>query len=245
MLESHDKEFNKDFIASQKSMESLKEDAKGYGFTYATLSQTIRVIKEAISKNNLGFIQHVQVTDTGNNLITTLLHINGVQRDFVYPIVASSIKNTSEGQQFGGSVTYAKRYALQAIFGIAADDDDPDSKKNQASKTPQAIYKKQSGPKSPPPSGSSTYADGMKVKHNPENANTGASTVKPPSSTPPVDYSLYKMQNGSYKGKTVSEIDDTEFLKSLIEHEKTPAKLKSICMERLGERLQDETINAQ
>ncbi len=59
------------------------------------------------------------------------------------------------------------------------------------------------------------------------------------------DYSVYKMKNGSYIGKTVSQIDDTEYLKAVIDHEQSPKDLKNICNERLGELLQDETITAQ
>ena len=43
-----------------------------------------------------------------------------------YPIIVADNKKT-DPQAMGSAITYAKRYALQAIYGLGTDDDDGNS----------------------------------------------------------------------------------------------------------------------
>lgn len=126
-----EQEFNRDFIKAQKKIGTLEKTASGHAYKYADLTQTIICIKEAIGNESIGFIQHVTTSEKGRDLVTTLLHTNGHQRDFAYPIVDVEVRGgANAGQNFGASVTYSKRYALQAIFGIATEDTDLNIKRS-------------------------------------------------------------------------------------------------------------------
>jgi len=117
-------EFYKEFIAVQKRISSLGKEQKGYNYSYADLTQTIDAIKEAIADSQIGYMQSIEKQDSSSTLVTTIFSSNGYEVKSYYPIIPLKMKSANEVQSFGASVTYSKRYALQAAFGIATEDSD-------------------------------------------------------------------------------------------------------------------------
>ena len=90
--------------------------------SYADLTSVIKVIKEPFAKYGLSFVQ-LPVTSAGGNGIgvsTMLMHKSGqwLQGEYLLPMD----KVTPQGA--ASSITYARRYALQALVGIPSVDDD-------------------------------------------------------------------------------------------------------------------------
>ena len=90
--------------------------------SYADLTSVIKVIKEPFAKWGLSFVQ-LPVTSAGGNGIgvsTMLMHKSGqwLQGEYLLPMD----KVTPQGA--GSAITYARRYALQALVGIPSVDDD-------------------------------------------------------------------------------------------------------------------------
>lgn len=88
-----------------------------YKFSYAPLDTILSKIKPTLRKNGLAFLQSVN----GEALTTTLMHKSGewITSD---PL---PIKVMEAGSQaLGSAITYAKRYALSAMLGIATEEDD-------------------------------------------------------------------------------------------------------------------------
>jgi hypothetical protein len=83
---------------------------------YADLSGCLETALPVLSKNGLCVIQ----TTDKNLLVTTLLHESGEWIRGWYPLIAKD----NSPQAMGSAVTYAKRYALCAIIGLATEDDD-------------------------------------------------------------------------------------------------------------------------
>lgn len=92
---------------------------------YADLASVLSAIRDPLSKNDLSISQ----LPDGNNLVTILMHKSGQWLSSTTPILTT--KNDAQG--YGSGITYARRYALASIAGIAQDDDDA----NEAS-APQA-----------------------------------------------------------------------------------------------------------
>ena len=89
---------------------------------YADLTSVIKVIKEPFAKHGLSFVQ-LPVTSVGGNGIgvaTMLMHDSGqwIKSEYLLPMD----KVTPQGA--GSAITYARRYALQALAGIPSVDDD-------------------------------------------------------------------------------------------------------------------------
>jgi len=84
------------------------------------LSAVLSAGREALSKNDLAVIQTTEPSDAGIVVITTLAHKSG---EWIRgKLCMTPVKNDPQG--IGSCITYARRYALSAIVGIAQVDDD-------------------------------------------------------------------------------------------------------------------------
>ena len=95
---------------------------------YASLDAIIEATRPALAANGLAF---TQVLDD-EFLVTTLWHSSGdsiISRYHLSPM--------ADPQKFGSQLTYARRYSLSAILGVAADEDDDGNASAQAVVQPQ------------------------------------------------------------------------------------------------------------
>jgi hypothetical protein len=105
---------------AQSGMGALAKDAKGNFGKYATLASVIEVVLPPLSEQGIAVIQMPETSADGMTLITMLCHkAGGVIRT---ELTMKPAQNTSQG--IGSTITYARRYSLMAIAGVAPDDDD-------------------------------------------------------------------------------------------------------------------------
>jgi hypothetical protein len=110
----------KAMAAAQSGMGHLAKDAKGNFGKYATLASVIEVVLPPLSAQGIAVIQMPETSADGVTLITLLCHEGGgVMRT---EITMKPAQNTPQG--IGSTITYARRYSLMAIAGVAPDDDD-------------------------------------------------------------------------------------------------------------------------
>lgn len=88
---------------------------KSYSFKYAPLDSILNAVRKPLADNGLAISQ---LLDSGN-LVTTLLHKDGGSLSGRLPL-----PDVEGIQEFGSAVTYLRRYSIQAILGIAAEEDD-------------------------------------------------------------------------------------------------------------------------
>lgn len=88
---------------------------------YADLSSVIDAIKPALVKHGLFFWQVSHDTPDGAMIETVIGHKSGGERSLGKLFIPASKK---DAHGFGSALTYARRYALMAAFGIPAEDDD-------------------------------------------------------------------------------------------------------------------------
>lgn len=86
-----------------------------YTFSYAPLDAILGIVREPLAKNGLAV---TQLLDHGS-LVTLLLHESGS-----YLTARTALPDTPDIQAYGSAVTYLRRYALQSLLGIAAEEDD-------------------------------------------------------------------------------------------------------------------------
>jgi len=108
---------------AQGQMSFAKKDTENEFFKkpYADLASCWEACRKPLSDNGLSVSQ---VQDE-NFLITILMHESGEWIRSRTKISMSEGKNAM--QAYGSAMTYARRYALSAIVGIAQDDDDANS----------------------------------------------------------------------------------------------------------------------
>lgn len=103
----------------------LKSNTAGAGsfkYTYADLPSVIDVVKKSFSKNGLSFTQFpsVDVANRSLSLTTMVLHSSG---QFLSSSLSMGLVDLKP-QTVGSAITYARRYALSSMAGIAAETDD-------------------------------------------------------------------------------------------------------------------------
>ena len=92
---------------------------------YADLASVWDAIREPLTKNGLAVIQTMgEASDGYIKVITTLAHSSG---QWIRGTLTMRPKKTDDPQAIGSLITYARRYALAAIAGVAPDDDDAET----------------------------------------------------------------------------------------------------------------------
>ena len=91
-----------------------------YKSSYADLSAVMAACRQPLSENGLAVVQATEYEGPEFWITTMLVHKSGQWFTSRYPI--RPVKNDPQG--LGSAQTYARRYALMAMVGIVADDDD-------------------------------------------------------------------------------------------------------------------------
>lgn len=102
---------------AQSEMDSAKKDSINPHFKskYADLASVIDAIRP-IYKYGLSYVQTLK----GKTLLTVLMHTSGEWISSELELIIQ--KNDMQG--LGSALTYARRYSLSSMMGIAQDDDD-------------------------------------------------------------------------------------------------------------------------
>lgn len=100
---------------------ALKDSANPFFKSkYADLASCWDACRLPLSKNGLSVVQGMQVDAGSLYLITRLLHSSGQWISSMTPITPKD----DTPQAMGSALTYARRYALTAMVGVAQVDDD-------------------------------------------------------------------------------------------------------------------------
>jgi hypothetical protein len=92
-------------------------------FRYASLASGLDIVRKCLGQHEIATIQTTAIDQgSGQIQLTTLLaHASGEWISSDWPICA--ISETVAPQRMGAALTYARRYALFALVGIAGEDD--------------------------------------------------------------------------------------------------------------------------
>jgi hypothetical protein len=106
---------------------------------YADLASCWDACRKQLAANGLSVIQTTEPTDAGLMLVTTLAHSSGQWVRGLMPVLTKD--NSPQAQ--GSGLTYARRYALAAIVGLAQIDDDAEAAQGRkiVSATSPAVLK--------------------------------------------------------------------------------------------------------
>jgi hypothetical protein len=109
-------------------------------FRYAPLSSGLEIVRKTLGQHEIATLQTTAIDQTAGmvNLTTTLAHASGEWIASDWPVC--SIAETANPQRMGAALTYARRYALFTLVGIAGEDDldAPDLCDGPRSPTPSA-----------------------------------------------------------------------------------------------------------
>ena len=92
-------------------------------FRYASLSTGLDIVRKCLGQHEIATVQSTTI-DRDNGLIrltTTLVHTSGEWVSSDWPVCPAS--ETAAPHRMGAALTYARRYALFTLVGIAGEDD--------------------------------------------------------------------------------------------------------------------------
>jgi len=109
-------------IKAQTAFKPAVKDAVNPHFKsrYVTLQAVIDAVLPALHANGFALIQGTHVEEGKTILKTELIYVDGKAITSSYPV--HPVKADPQGE--GSALTYARRYALMALCGIAPEDDD-------------------------------------------------------------------------------------------------------------------------
>src|SRR6187399_57544 len=92
-------------------------------FRYASLSTGLDIVRKCLGQHEIATVQATAIDrDTGLiKLTTTLVHASGEWVSSDWPVCPST--ETAAPHRLGAALTYARRYALFTLVGIAGEDD--------------------------------------------------------------------------------------------------------------------------
>jgi hypothetical protein len=92
-------------------------------FRYASLSSGLEIVRKTLSQHEIATVQTTAVDHTAGivSLTTVLAHTSGEWIASNWPVCA--ISDTATPHRMGAALTYARRYALFTLVGIAGEDD--------------------------------------------------------------------------------------------------------------------------
>lgn len=91
-----------------------------YSYNYASLEAVWKLLRDELVANELVVVQEPQ----RDVLLTTVVHASSGQSTTSEVPLITAEESRNHMQDLGGAITYARRYALYAIFNIITDDDD-------------------------------------------------------------------------------------------------------------------------
>ena len=92
-------------------------------FRYAPLSAGLDIVRKTLGQHDIAVVQTTAIDQVAGivNLTTVLAHASGEWIASDWPVCA--ISETATPHRMGAALTYARRYALFTLVGIAGEDD--------------------------------------------------------------------------------------------------------------------------
>jgi hypothetical protein len=116
-----------ELVNPEKSLvATIRPDKPGgadHSFRYAPLSSGLDIVRKTLGQHEIATVQTTAIDQAAGfvNLTTLLAHSSGEWIASDWPVCA--IADTATPHRMGAALTYARRYALFTLVGIAGEDD--------------------------------------------------------------------------------------------------------------------------
>jgi len=105
---------------------TIRSSCPGEGersFRYAPLSMGLDLVRKCLGRHEIATVQTTSIEEAAGliRLITTLAHSSGEWVSSDWPVCP--VSETASPRRMGAALTYARRYALFTLVGIAGEDD--------------------------------------------------------------------------------------------------------------------------
>lgn len=118
----------------QQEVEAIKKDNTNGHFKskYFDINGLLEEVLPKLNKHGLVLVQRITATELGMLLFTDVVDAESGE------MITSSMKLPEVGkpQEYGSAITYFRRYSLQALLGLMAEDDDGNTASGRSTPAP-------------------------------------------------------------------------------------------------------------
>jgi hypothetical protein len=122
--------------AGDDMVAAFEKNSQGYGYKYASLQQFTGTVRRVLAAHGLAIVQPIDYVN-GEQILRTQIYYKGYHEPIVSSIVplkeytnladeGGAKQKLHPGQKQGAGITYARKYAIQAILCLAPDETDFD-----------------------------------------------------------------------------------------------------------------------
>lgn len=125
----------KALLKAQKEINPAVKGAKNPFFksSYADINSILDASKEILNNNGIIILQPHVGNENGDYVETTLLHESG---EYISGLTKVQVAKANDPQALGSAITYSRRYGLQSLLGMNAEDDDGEGAMGRKTKAP-------------------------------------------------------------------------------------------------------------
>jgi len=118
----------------QKKIGKMKKDTEGYNYKYFDINQLLEKLTPLLHEEGLTLIQPLTNINGKPAIETTIFEI--VEKDLTTMLLTFTmpLPEITKPQEMGSAITYYRRYSLQSLFALEAEDDDASSTISQKEK---------------------------------------------------------------------------------------------------------------
>jgi hypothetical protein len=109
------------YKASHEADIKGRDGKPGYAYTYANLADALIACRETLNINGIAVLQSAGDGARGVEIVTLLVHKSG---QWAKSSALTMPVGTNNAQAVGSAITYARRYQLLGMVGLAPEDDD-------------------------------------------------------------------------------------------------------------------------
>lgn len=127
--------------ALRAELPAMKKDQKAntgtYAYKFFDINQMIEVLEPLLAKHSLAVFQPLTNVNGRPAIKTIVADKNGIMESHEETV---TIPDLDDSQKMGGAVTYFRRYSLQSLFFMEAEDDDGNVASGRTTTPPKGDY---------------------------------------------------------------------------------------------------------
>jgi hypothetical protein len=101
---------------------TIEADGDKRSYRYAPLGEGLTIARRTLGRHELAIVQTTEIDPAGTVILTTMLvHASGEWIATRWPVCP--LEACSDPKRMGAALTYARRYSLFALVGLAGEDD--------------------------------------------------------------------------------------------------------------------------